>query len=229
MRAEEARATAEPEQEHTAQATQAEPEGAAQSASASADAERVQAEQIGIVPPQQPGGTQMPGGKTKRRKNNGWVKAVALLLIGAIIGGATGGVVGAKVGGSNTIQAVSTPRNTDEITYDESGNMTVSSIAAEATPAVVSVYNMTTQSAYGGFFGFGQQHCQTQGGVGRLHREHVLRMSRIVDGDTGAHGLQFLEEVVAFALETSRERERCGRREGDKVEFAHGLFCLVSR
>ena len=45
----------------------------------------------------------------------------------------------------------------DEITYDESGNMTVSSIAAEATPAVVSVYNMTTQSAYGGFFGFGQQ------------------------------------------------------------------------
>lgn len=117
----------------------------------------MQAEQIGIVPPQQPGGTQMPGGKTKRRKNNGWVKAVALLLIGAIIGGATGGVVGAKVGGSNTIQAVSTPRNTDEITYDESGNMTVSSIAAEATPAVVSVYNMTTQSAYGGFFGFGQQ------------------------------------------------------------------------
>lgn len=157
VRAEEARATAEPEQEHTAQATQAEPEGAAQSASASADAERVQAEQVGIVPPQQPGGTQMPGGKTKRRKNNGWVKAVALLLIGAIIGGATGGVVGAKVGGSNTIQAVSTPRNTDEITYDESGNMTVSSIAAEATPAVVSVYNMTTQSAYGGFFGFGQQ------------------------------------------------------------------------
>lgn len=78
-------------------------------------------------------------------------------------------------------------------------------------------------------FGFGQQHCQTQGGVGRLHREHVLRMSRIVDGDTGAHGLQFLEEVVAFALEASRERERCGRREGDKVEFAHGLFCLVSR
>ena len=43
VRAEEARATAEPEQEHTAQATQAEPEGAAQSASASADAERVQA------------------------------------------------------------------------------------------------------------------------------------------------------------------------------------------
>lgn len=129
VRAEEARATAEPEQEYTAQAAQAEPESAAQ----------------------------MPGGKTKRRKNNGWVKAVALLLIGAIIGGATGGVVGAKVGGSNTIQAVSTPRNTDEITYDESGNMTVSSIAAEATPAVVSVYNMTTQSAYGGFFGFGQQ------------------------------------------------------------------------
>ena len=157
VRAEEARATAEPEREYTAQATQAEPESATQSASASADAERVQAEQIGIVPPQQPGGTQQPGGKTKRRKNNGWIKAVALLLIGAIIGGATGGIVGAKVGGSNTIQAVSTPRNTDEITYDESGNMTVSSIAAEATPAVVSVYNMTTQSAYGGFFGFGQQ------------------------------------------------------------------------
>lgn len=139
------------------QTTAAQPEdAAAPGPDTSAQAEHVQAEQVGLVPPHQ-SGAQTPGGKTKRRKNNGWVKAVALLLIGAIIGGATGGVVGAKVGGSNTIQAVSTPRNTDEITYDESGNMTVSSIAAEATPAVVSVYNMTTQSAYGGFFGFGQQ------------------------------------------------------------------------
>ena len=136
------------------QTTAAQPEdAAAPGPDTSAQAEHVQAEQVGLVPPHQ-SGAQTPGGKTKRRKNNGWIKAVALLLIGAIIGGATGGIVGAKVGGGNTIQAVSTPRNTDEITYTEDGNMTVSSIAAEATPAVVSVYNMASQQ---NIFGFGTQ------------------------------------------------------------------------
>ena len=119
-----------------------------------AEPQHVDAEPAGTVPPQQ-GPAQTPGGKTRRKKTSGAAKVIAALLVGAIIGGAAGGIVGAKVGGSNTIQAVSTPRNTDEITYDESGNMTVSSIAAEATPAVVSVYNMTT--AQSGLFGFGTQ------------------------------------------------------------------------
>lgn len=118
------------------------------------DAPHIDAEPVGLVTP--PQNTHTPGGKTRRKKNGAAAKIIAALLVGAIVGGAAGGIVGAKVGGAGTIQAVSTPRNTDEITYDESGNMTVSSIAAEATPAVVSVYNMTTQSA-SGFFGFAQQ------------------------------------------------------------------------
>lgn len=118
-----------------------------------AEAEHVEAEQVALVHPQ--GGAGKPGGKTRRlKKNSSAMKILAALVIGAVVGGAAGGVVGANMGSSSPIQAVSTPRNTDEVTYDESGNMTVSSIAAEATPAVVSVYNMT--SGQQNIFGFTQ-------------------------------------------------------------------------
>lgn len=123
---------------------------------AAPEAERVEAEQVSIVPPHPHNGGKVPGGKTRRVKNSGFMKVIAALLIGAIVGGAVGGFVGAKASsGSKVVQAVSTPRNTDEITYDSDGNMTVSSIASEASPAVVSVYNMTTSSG-SNLFGFSQ-------------------------------------------------------------------------
>lgn len=164
IRAEEARPEAAAhKQETTAESTSTQaPEASAQAEETAHDsAEHVQAEQVGLVPPQTPHHSQIPGGKTRRVKNKGAIKVVAALLIGAIVGGAAGGVVGAKMNDGGTIQAVSTPRNTDEITYDESGNMTVSSIAAEATPAVVSVYNMASQQA--NIFGFGTQTAEGDG------------------------------------------------------------------
>lgn len=137
--------------------TAAEPESTATAAAAEAapEAERVEAEQVGLVQPPHNGG-KVPGGKTRRVKNSGVMKVIAALLVGAIVGGAVGGFVGAKTSsGSSVVQAVSSPRNTDEITYDSDGNMTVSSIASEASPAVVSVYNMTTSSG-SNLFGFSQ-------------------------------------------------------------------------
>lgn len=137
---------------------------AAQSATASADgeAEHVEAEQVGLVQPIPHQGDKKPGGKTRRVKNSGMVKVIAALIIGAIIGGAAGGFVGAKTSSGGTIQAVSTPHNTDKITYDSDGNMTVSSIAAEAMPAVVSVYNMTSSQSTN-IFGFAQNQQQSSG------------------------------------------------------------------
>ncbi len=136
----------------------------AQSATASADgeAEHVEAEQVGLVQPIPHQGDKKPGGKTRRVKNSGMVKVIAALIIGAIIGGAAGGFVGAKTSSGGTIQAVSTPHNTDKITYDSDGNMTVSSIAAEAMPAVVSVYNMTSSQSTN-IFGFAQNQQQSSG------------------------------------------------------------------
>ena len=137
---------------------------AAQSAAASADgeAEHVEAEQVGLVQPIPHQGEKKTGGKTRRVKNSGMVKVIAALIIGAIIGGAAGGFVGAKTSSGGTIQAVSTPHNTDKITYDSDGNMTVSSIAAEAMPAVVSVYNMTSSQSTN-IFGFAQNQQQSSG------------------------------------------------------------------
>ena len=137
---------------------------AAQSAAASADgeAEHVEAEQVGLVQPIPQQGEKKTGGKTRRVKNSGMVKVIAALIIGAIIGGAAGGFVGAKTSSGGTIQAVSTPHNTDKITYDSDGNMTVSSIAAEAMPAVVSVYNMTSSQSTN-IFGFAQNQQQSSG------------------------------------------------------------------
>lgn len=143
---------------HAESASEAERMGAASTSTAEAEpeAERVEAEQVSIVPPHPHNGGKVPGGKTRRVKNSGFMKVIAALLVGAIVGGAVGGFVGAKTSsGSSVVQAVSTPRNTDEITYDSDGNMTVSSIASEASPAVVSVYNMTTSSG-NNLFGFSQ-------------------------------------------------------------------------
>lgn len=123
---------------------------------AASEAEHVEAEQVGLVPPQPPTGDHKPSGKTRRLKHGNSTKVVAALLIGAIVGGVAGGIAGSQVGGgkNSVIHTVTSERNTDDITYDESGNMTVSSIAKEASPAVVSVYNMTT--AQPGLFGYSQ-------------------------------------------------------------------------
>ena len=158
VRAEAAQPQAAADTTDSAQASAA--EAAAQS-DTQPEAEHVQAEQVGLVKPEQHHASNVPGGKTRRLKNSGFVKIVAALLVGAIVGGAAGGIVGAKTNSGGTIQAVSTPHNTDEITYTEDGNMTVSSIAAEATPAVVSVYNMTT--AQPSIFGFAQQEQEGDG------------------------------------------------------------------
>lgn len=124
---------------------------------AQAEAEHVHAEQVGLVPPQTPTGDKVPGGKTRRIKHGNSTKVIAALLIGAIVGGAAGGIAGAKFGGGgkSVIQTVTSERNTDKVTYDETGNMTVASIAKQASPAVVSVYNMTTAqpSIFGDAFG----------------------------------------------------------------------------
>lgn len=89
-------------------------------------------------------------GKTKHRKKYPqWMKYLAVLLIGALIGGASGGLVASRQS-SSKITTVSSARNTENISYDASGNMTISSIAQTAMPAVVSVYNIgTSQSIFG--------------------------------------------------------------------------------
>lgn len=146
--------------------TTADAQSAAQTNTASSsdtsEAEHVEAEQVGVVQPLHHDGGKTPGGKTRRIKNRGLIKVIAALLIGAVVGGAAGGYVGAKTNTGGTIQAVSTPHNTDEVTYDSDGNMTVSSIAAEAMPAVVSVYNMTS-SQPSNIFGFAQSQQDSSG------------------------------------------------------------------
>lgn len=96
--------------------------------------------------------------KTKHHKNSGLMKAVAALVIGAVIGGAAGGAVGYGMGdrdsNSGKITAVSSSgaNQTQKVSYSENGDMTVSSIAEKAMPAVVSVYNIannTRQSIFG--------------------------------------------------------------------------------
>ena len=71
-----------------------------------------------------------------------------------------------------------THKNTDEkaITYDAEGNMTVTSIAAEAMPAVVSVYNMTTANrGLDSIFGGGQIEGESSGeGVAQGYGSGVI-------------------------------------------------------
>lgn len=116
-------------------------------------AEYVQAEQVSDGDTHRPGDIirNMNTTTKKKKKRPQWMKYLAVLLIGAIIGGASGGVVASKVGGTK-ITTVSTPRNTEEISYDANGDMTISTIANKAMPAVVSVYNIgsTSNSIFGG-------------------------------------------------------------------------------
>ena len=120
-----------------------------------------------------------PSGKTKRKKHGGFGKALAILLIGAIVGGAAGGAVGYQLADKPAAVATGdTHKNTDEkaITYDAEGNMTVTSIAAEAMPAVVSVYNMTNANrSLDSIFGGGQIEGESSGdGVAQGYGSGVI-------------------------------------------------------
>lgn len=102
------------------------------------------------VPPKQ------PVGKTKRKKHGNFWKFVAVLLIGALVGGAAGGVAGYEMGGSTkNVAPVVTTEELKDAPKDANGNLSVSTIAQHAMPAVVSVYNMANgnQSMFGTIMG----------------------------------------------------------------------------
>ena len=92
------------------------------------------------VPPQ------APSGKTKRKKHGNFGKFVAVLLIGALIGGAAGGVAGYQMADRNTATPVVTQEALKDAPKDSNGNLSVATIAEHAMPAVVSVYNMANVS-----------------------------------------------------------------------------------
>lgn len=113
------------------------------------DSSYVQQEQVGQYAP-----TQAPvvvSGKTKVKKKRRFTKFVAFLLVAALIGGAAGGAAGYYAGthSGNPLQVTKTEKKVVERTSD--GNMTVTSIAKQAVPAVVGVYNIGSSRDIFGF------------------------------------------------------------------------------
>lgn len=112
------------------------------------------------VPPQ------APSGKTKRKKHGNFGKFLAMLLIGALVGGATGGVVGYQLAGQNKSTPTVTQQALKDAPKDANGNLSVTTIAEHAMPAVVSVYNMANVSQnpfVGGMFGGMQSDGESSG------------------------------------------------------------------
>lgn len=102
-------------------------------------------------------------GKTKVKKKRRFTKFVAMLLLTALVGGAAGGAAGYYAGAHNggALQMAKTEKKVVERGKD--GNLTISSIAKQAVPAVVGVYNIGTSRDLFGFNKGGAAEAQAYG------------------------------------------------------------------
>lgn len=130
----------------------------------------VEAPSQSTVPPVEAAGHYMPtpapvviAGKTKVKKKRRFTKFVAMLLLTALVGGAAGGAAGYYAGAHNggALQMAKTEKKVVERGKD--GNLTISSIAKQAVPAVVGVYNIGTSRDLFGFNKGGAAEAQAYG------------------------------------------------------------------